>query len=207
MTYRLKPIVLGVSLFACLTSALSAQVPAAVPGGSKLEFEVASVKAAAPMTGGFMRIGMRVDAGRMDYANVSLKDCIRTAYGLSDYQISGPDWLSGARFDIVAKLPEGATKDQVPEMLQALLAERFKIAVHHESKVHDTYALAVAKNGPKLTASAPPEKPDAASGPSGASGGKSGDGSKTTTFAFGGGGGAGSAGGVAAGPRGGVRMN
>jgi uncharacterized protein (TIGR03435 family) len=123
-----------------------------------------------------MRIGMRVDAGRMDYENVSLKDCIRTAYRLKDFQISGPDWMTGARFDIVAKLPEGATKDQVPEMLQAVLADRFKMVVHHESKPHDTYALVVAKNGPKLTPSAPDDKPDStdASTKSGGSGATSG---------------------------------
>jgi len=45
------------------------------------------------------------------------------AYRIKDYQVSGPDWLAGARFDIVAKLPEGATRDQAPEMLQALLAD------------------------------------------------------------------------------------
>jgi uncharacterized protein (TIGR03435 family) len=158
MTYH-KPTLLGVSLLICSTSGLFAQAPAAVPGGPKLEFEVASIKPAAPMTGGMFRIGMRVDAGRMDYENVSMKDCVRTAYRLKDYQISGPDWMATTRFDITAKLPEGGTKEQVPEMLQALLADRFKISVHHELKPHDSYALVVAKNGPKLTPSEE-DKPD-----------------------------------------------
>jgi len=165
MTYRTRPIAIGATLFICTISGLLGQ------GSSKLEFEVASVKPAAPMTGGMFRIGMRVDAGRMDYENVTLKDCIRTAYRLKDFQIVGPDWLNGARFDIVAKLPEGATKDQVPEMLQALLLDRFKIVVHHESKPHDSYALVVAKNGPKLVASAEekadPGMPVKVGGPSG----------------------------------------
>lgn len=149
MSYHTRPIPIGVGLFICTIAGLFGQSPAA----SKLEFEVASVKPAAPMTGGMFRIGMRVDAGRMDYENVTLRDCIRTAYRLKDFQVVGPDWLTSARFDITAKLPEGSTKEQVPEMLQALLVERFKIAVHHESKPHDTYALVVAKNGPKLVAS------------------------------------------------------
>lgn len=197
MTHTMKPIVWGASLFACLTSALFAQAPAAVPGGSKLEFEVASVKPAAPMTGGFMRMGMRVDAGRMDYENVTLKDCIRTAYRLKDYQISGPDWMAVTRFDIVAKLPEGSTKDQVPEMLQALLADRFKISVHHESKSHDSYALVVGKNGPKLTPSAPDDKTDLPAGskePGGSASGSGGTASGSSggikTFSVGGGSGA-----------------
>ena len=218
MTYRMKPMVLGTSLFVGLTSGLFGQAPAPAPGGSKLEFEVASVKPAAPMTGGMMRMGMRVDAGRMDYENVSLKDCIRTAYRLKDFQISGPDWMTGTRFDIVAKLPEGATQDQVPEMLQALLADRFKIAVHRESKSHDSYALVVAKNGPKLTPSAPDDKPEptggalAAGGPGAGSGGGSVSGSgggrsegSTTRMVFSAGGGGG--GGVGVGGAGGARTS
>jgi uncharacterized protein (TIGR03435 family) len=194
-----------------MTSVAFGQAPA-VSGAPKLEFEVASVKPAAPMTGGMMRVGMRVDAGRMDYENVSLKDCIRTAWRLKDYQISGPDWMTSARFDIVGKLPEGTTKDQVPEMLQALLAERFKIVVHHDSKLHDSYALVVGKGGPKLTPSAPDDPagaPTGAStsfgGPSAASGGgapKGGDapvGPPQTRIAFSATGGGGGGGGVAMG--------
>jgi uncharacterized protein (TIGR03435 family) len=114
------------------------------------QFEVASVKPAAPMPLGQMRIGMNADGAMVRYTNVSLKDCIRTAYRVKDFQIQGPDWLSNARFDITAKLPEGATQEQVPEMLQALLAERFKLQLHRESKEHAVYALVVGKDGAKL---------------------------------------------------------
>jgi uncharacterized protein (TIGR03435 family) len=65
------------------------------------------------------------------------------------------------RFDVMAKMPEGATKEQVPEMLQALLAERFKLAVHRDSKEHSVYALIVGKNGSKLK----PAEPDVAPTP------------------------------------------
>src|SRR5438105_1093800 len=102
-------------------------VPSAFPQSSRLEFEVASIKPASPQQSGMMRVGMNVDAGRLTYENVALRECIRAAYRVKDYQISGPDWLSSLRFDISAKLPEGATRDQVPEMLQALLADRFKL--------------------------------------------------------------------------------
>ncbi len=63
--------------------------------------------------------------------------------------------MTSERFDVLAKLPEGASREQVPEMLQALLAERFKLTVHRESKEHAVYALVVGKNGPKLKESPP----------------------------------------------------
>jgi uncharacterized protein (TIGR03435 family) len=57
-------------------------------------------------------------------------------------------------------MPEGATKEQVPEMLQALLADRFKLTLHRENKDHPVYALVVAKGGSKLKESvAEPEEP------------------------------------------------
>ncbi|SPF51031.1 conserved exported hypothetical protein [Candidatus Sulfopaludibacter sp. SbA4] len=155
MTYSKRRIAAALGLFT-----LTAPVAFAQP--ARLEFEVASIKPAAPITNkeGKFRIGMRVDAGRMEYTFVSLRDCIRTAYRVKDYQVQGPDWLADVRFDIVAKLPEGASIDQVPEMLQTLLADRFKLALHHESKEHSVYALVVGKNGPKLAASDPDARID-----------------------------------------------
>ncbi len=116
----------------------------------KVAFEVASIKPSQPMPMGRMRIGMNTDGGMLRYSNVSLKDCIRNAYRVKDFQVQGPDWLDSARFDIVAKLPDGASKDQIPEMLQTLLAERFKLSLHRDTKEHAIYALVVGKGGPKL---------------------------------------------------------
>jgi uncharacterized protein (TIGR03435 family) len=90
------------------------------------------------------------DPGRVDWSNVSLRDIIRVAYALKDYQISGPDWLNAERYDVLAKVPEGVPASQKPAMLQALLAERFKMAVHWEKKELAAYALSVAKGGPKM---------------------------------------------------------
>ena len=92
---------------------------------AKIAFEVVSIKPAQPESGGKMRVAMNADAGMLRYINVSLKDCIRVAYRVKDFQVEGPDWLNSARFDIVAKLPADASKDQIPDMLQDLLAERF----------------------------------------------------------------------------------
>jgi len=60
------------------------------------------------------------------------------------------DWSGGERFDISTKLPEGASRDQVPAMLQNLLAARFKLAVHREYREQPVYALVAARGGPKL---------------------------------------------------------
>jgi uncharacterized protein (TIGR03435 family) len=72
------------------------------------------------------------------------------AYGVKDYQIAGPDWLNSAGYDVVATIPHDATEAQLPLMLQTLLAERFKLTLHHETKDLPVYALVVGKNGPKL---------------------------------------------------------
>ncbi len=136
--------------FALCTATLCCAGLFAQPPSAKLEFEVASIKPSAPMPMGQIRIGMSADAGMVRYSNVSLKDIIRTAYRVKDFQVQGPDWLASTRFDIVAKLPDGATREQVPEMLQTLLAERFKLTLHRETKEHNMYALVVGKGGPKL---------------------------------------------------------
>ena len=133
---------------------------------SKLEFEVASIKPAPPLQGqvaaGKLHIGMTIDAARVDIGSMSLTDLIQAAYKVKPYQIAGPDWMNANRFDVIAKMPEGATKDQVPEMLQALLADRFKLTAHRENKDHPVYALVPGKGGPKLKeAVAEPEAPPA----------------------------------------------
>lgn len=114
-------------------------------------FEVASIKPAPPPTAGKLRVRMsNDDPGRVDWSNVSLRDMIRMAYELKDYQISGPDWLDTERFDVSAKLPQGAPQSQKWPMMQTLLGERFKLEVHREKKDLPAYALTVAKSGSKL---------------------------------------------------------
>ena len=128
-----------------------------------LTFEVASIKPAGPLNpaaiqSGKMRMGMKIDGAIVDIGSFSLTDLIRTAYEVKDYQISGPDLgsvMTAERFNIQATIPEGATEKQVPQMLQALLADRFKLVVHRETKDHSVYALVVAKGGPKLKEAEP----------------------------------------------------
>jgi uncharacterized protein (TIGR03435 family) len=118
-------------------------------------FEVASVKPSEPQPSGMMRVRMSggpgtPDPGQLTYTNVPLKNVLATAYAVNNYQISGPNWLDSERFDIVAKISQGATKEQFQQMLQNLLAERFKLKLHHEAKELPMYALVVGKGGPKL---------------------------------------------------------
>ncbi len=140
-----------------------AQAPAATPAATPA-FEVATIRPAAPINqaavmSGKMRIGMSVDGSRVDIRFFSLADMVRTAYKIKPHQLVGlENTMASDRFDIQAKLPEGVTQDQVPEMLQGMLADRFKLKIHRDSKEQSVYALVVAKGGPKLT-EAPADPP------------------------------------------------
>ena len=105
------------------------------------------------VTTGTTIVSMSTDRDQLRYSNVTLKDLILNAYGVKDYQISGPDFIENSRFEIVAKLPSGAAKEQAPVMLQQLLAERFRMTLHREEKDMEAYALVLAKGGSKLQAS------------------------------------------------------
>jgi len=138
--------------------------------GTLPSFEVASVKPAAPMTDGRIRVMSRggpgtPDPGQITYSNVTIKSVMTTAYNVKGYQISGPDWLDGQRYDITAKLPPGTTKEQFQLMLQNLLAERFKLTLHHQTKELPMYAMVVAKGGPKMKESVDDPNAATAGGP------------------------------------------
>ena len=130
---------------------LSAQTAPPKPEPPKAEFEVASIRPAAPVTGApQVNIGIHVDGAMVGCTAFSLKDYIQVAYQVKYYQISGPEWIAGQRFDITAKLPEGATRSQVPAMLQKLLADRFEMKMHRETRDFPVYALVVMKTGSKM---------------------------------------------------------
>ena len=127
---------------------------------------------------GQQHISVNVDAARVDFSDVSLAELIRSAYRVKLYQISGPDWMTTSRFDVVAKLPEGAKADQVPEMMRTLLAERFHLTLHNSSKEMPVYALVAGKDGSKLKESTPDEATDGAGA---AAGGRTGMGASPMT--------------------------
>jgi uncharacterized protein (TIGR03435 family) len=126
----------------CIISAALGTVAAfglAAPAPAPPQFEVASIR---PSTAGTY--------GQVSMRQFALKDELAVAFNLKQYQISGPDWLATQKYDIVAKLPDGAPRDQVRAMLQALLADRFQMKTHHETRDFPVYALVVSKSGLKM---------------------------------------------------------
>ena len=112
-------------------------------------FEVASVKL--NLSGGNPQL--RNEPGRLNISNMTLKALMRYAYTARDFQISGgPAWFDSDRWDVIATAPSGAGDDERRRMLQSLLAERFRLTLHRETREMPVYALVVGKNGPKLKA-------------------------------------------------------
>jgi uncharacterized protein (TIGR03435 family) len=86
---------------------------------------------------------------RLSFESVTLKDLIQRAYGVASFQIDGPGWIGEERYDVEAKTTSADPK-QIGPMLQTLLAERFRLALHRETRVGPLYRLIEAKGGPKL---------------------------------------------------------
>jgi hypothetical protein len=123
--------------------------------GQTARFDGATIKTSLPLAalraaGRMPHEGMRVSADRVEFESAPLSYLIRLAYKIEDYQVSGPDFMDRQRFDIIARMPGGEGPEQIPEMLQALLAERFKLVVRKETKEQTVYALVVGKDGPKM---------------------------------------------------------
>jgi uncharacterized protein (TIGR03435 family) len=119
------------------------------------QFEVASVKPNRVGNAGgesAPREKITASPGSLTMQSVSLQTCLKWAYGLRDFQISGPGWLTSERYDIVAKASGPSTEVELRAMLRTLLADRFKLKSHVETKEKPVYELIVAKNGPKLRA-------------------------------------------------------
>lgn len=151
-----------VSLVLCAARAGFCQIPATAPESG---FEVASIKPADPAATG-ARVGVS-PGGMFTATNVTLKALIQQAYEVRDFQISGgPGWLDTQRYDIAAKSNlNGASDDEMRKMtdqqrdaikaqfllkLRMLLADRFQLKIHRETKELPVYALTVARNGPKI---------------------------------------------------------
>jgi uncharacterized protein (TIGR03435 family) len=130
------------------------------------QFEVASSKPPPPApTSGRVRMGSSGGPGTKDPGLFTCERCsvlglIRQAFDIQDYQISGPDWMQSTRFNISAKIAEGATRAEFRLMLRNLLVDRLKLQFHQEKKETQAYELVVAKNGPKLKESPGPLDPD-----------------------------------------------
>jgi bla regulator protein blaR1 len=154
------PAVVSLVLFSACAAVCQIQTPTQMPG-----FEVASIKLSSTAGGG-TQIGVS-PGGMFTARNVTVRTLIQEAYDLRDFQVSGgPGWLDEQLYDIVAKgNGAAASDDEIRKMtdeqrkafkaqfllkLQMLLADRFQLKVHRETKELPIYALIVAKSGPKL---------------------------------------------------------
>jgi uncharacterized protein (TIGR03435 family) len=122
---------------------------------SRPEFEVATIRPSAQTSQDGVTAGVRIDGAQVRCAYLTLKDYIATAYRVKLYQISGPDWIGTDRFDIAATLPAGVPTNQIPEMLQRLIEERFQMKMRREKKDFPVYVLEMAKGGLRMHENAP----------------------------------------------------
>src|SRR5215813_13385986 len=90
------------------------------------KFEVASVHPSPTVRQDGVAIGVHTDGAQVHINALPMRDYLARAYRVRQVQVVGPDWLNSERYDVSAKLPEGATSDQIPEMIQALLLDRFQ---------------------------------------------------------------------------------
>lgn len=180
MTNRIPfpvPMILA-AISAVLALLPAAAAPAQNPPAAA-EFEVASVKPQPPsmtlqpgmvappgfdwrlsmqdraqdsIQGNFAAGWIPADKAMVRLKRWSLASMIAAAYKVRREQVSGPSWLTEERYDVEAKIPEGAPSSSLNEMLQSLLKERLGLKVHAEDRELAGYALTVAKGGPKLTA-------------------------------------------------------
>jgi uncharacterized protein (TIGR03435 family) len=111
----------------------------------QLKFEVASVKRAERCD-----FKASIDPASISFKGMPLKPILMEAFKVRMDQIQGPSWLESDCFDIAAKMPEGATREQLPALLQALLVERFKLVARKESHLRPGYVMVIDKDGPKI---------------------------------------------------------
>ena len=157
---------IAIAMAAVVLPTLHAQAPQTSP---QPQFEVASIKENKSNDG---IVAIQTQKGRHTARGFTLAALIRNAYRVQEFQIiGGPDWINTERFDVEAVFPD-ADRARVDLMLRALLAERFKLAVHNEKRERPIYALTFARAdkrfGPQLEKSttdcATAKGPDACSG-------------------------------------------
>ena len=113
------------------------------------EFDVASVK---PNPSGGGGGSFNTSHGRLDATNVSLRALVRFAFGVRDDQVAGgPAWFDTQKYDVTAKADSSANDDELTLMTQTMLADRFKLKFHRDTKESPVFSLVAAKGGPKLT--------------------------------------------------------
>jgi len=161
---------IAAALLSALAFGQSTDTPA-----TQTTFEVADVHVSPPTRNPGMR-GPMLRQGFYQIRYATMLDLVRTAYGVeAERVLGGPNWLEKDTFDVMAKLPEGATTDTAKPMLRALLTDRFKLAIHNDTKPVPAYAVKTTGKHPQLKQSDgtgdtgcrfnPPPPPPAPGGP------------------------------------------
>jgi uncharacterized protein (TIGR03435 family) len=128
---------------------------------AQTEFDVASIKPSAWARAGGEGSGREsvvVSPNSINLGNASLSFCIQWAYNVKFYQVSGPERLTVDRYDIVAKTGKPARKEELMSMMQALLADRFHLRLHRETRAMPVYELVAPSKGARLRQSGPDQK-------------------------------------------------
>ena len=153
-----------VATFLCLVSQSWTQSSAQDTVAVAPSYATVSIK---PDKSGLQRQGLKLGPGELIVTNETLQMMIRDAFQIEFDQIhGGPDWLNTERYDVQAKVDKSALEKlknlgqeqgdlEQRRMLQALLADRFRLAVHRDTRAVQGYDLVVAENGPKLQQSLP----------------------------------------------------
>jgi len=143
-------VILG-PLFGILLAGAAAAQPAPA-------FDVASIRLARGPIGPegmhAMPASIKSEPGTVTMRSATFRNVVRWAYNVVDFQVTGPDWIDQQRYDIVAKAPGAASEEQMRLMMRTLLADRFKLASHQQTKEAQAWVLSVGKNGPKFKESA-----------------------------------------------------
>jgi len=124
-------------------------------------FEAATIK---PNKSGSGNSRTQSSRGRVTAENNTFESYIMRAFEVREYQVAGPEWIKNERYDLNAKLPDGAEASAIPAMLRTLLIERFKLEFHRETKMMPALTLVVSRNGSKLTPTTVPGQTTTTSG-------------------------------------------
>lgn len=146
---RMRSRHIAVVLGCCLSTALG------VAQGTPQEFEVVAVRAVPSMSidemrRDFVALMPRTTKSLVERPYSTVEALLSEAFDLPPSRIVGPAWLATQQINLKAKMPEGATKLDIPEMLRSALVSRFALSFHKEERVVSTLALSVVNGGTKL---------------------------------------------------------
>jgi len=133
------------ALFASVGAVMLAQTPSTRPS-----FEVASIHPSQHQVGPDYNNQITYSSTGFTGRNVTLQRLVAEAWHCNRNQVIGPPWLDRNEYDLAARLPDGVTSEQIPLMLRSLLADRFQLKEHSETRRMRVYELKVAPGGPRI---------------------------------------------------------